>query len=688
MGIQSDILNQFQALNNASNIPKFINQNNERVDNLGFVDFIFELLKLTRGKKDFEGVVLKGIVTDLKAAIDIDDGIKSILSEFLMCNVPIKITKSLTTLGNGIDIPIPEIDMFALLDIDPNGTTGRYFYEGNNINKDINYIFYKAQTATKENAINYIINESVLFSLYSPSANVINFSFGEKYENKFLNEWVDDYFNTIQFFNLPNFFSLLVDLITGVVSVTANKNEAKIREEYKKITLLQKLFGYCSEDNGNVNSPRTNLNSNGDNLDLDGYDFMKGLEKNLDYDNNPFSLSADELHEIAERAADLYNNQLRFRVCDTLLVPISASEVLAGLNTLYNPTDETNPDGSVTYNNENAELSADDINKLLDSMLQSGLQTVINDGEEGMNVNFPNFKLELELNILKKIPYAIMRLIISPKLLVVFKLGDLLLTTNAASANARLTITAPIGFNQFSIEKDKVSYFRVGNIVKVENTNDLYTIIDVTDNILFLNRPLLDSYIQNTKILNNSASSTSFGNITNLLEGIGNTIVDKILKNIFNILKKELEKFLGNILKKVILQRLGDYTAIMEYLIGLLKSLKGTNFKDCSSTLAQILSLLKLPQLPAIPMPPMLTLTTGALKPGMNEVVAINEMKSKLQKYGINTSQINSDGTPNTYILGLESVMSTLIRHIKTHSNVQSEVLTLTGPAFGYSQIQ
>lgn len=703
MGVQSEILSGYRAIQSANNVPKFVNASNARADNMSFVNFIFELLKMTKGRDGFDNIVLKGILTDLKNSINVEDEIKKIIKEFLMCNVSIPITLEMTTAGPGVDIIIPEIDPFNLLSVDPNSKMGKYYYEGNDPNKDINYIFYKALSATKEKPLQFKKNDVVLFSLYSPTPNTINFSFGSAYQGKFFDEWVTDYLADMKFFNIPNFFSMLVDIITGALSVKAGKNQVQIEAESKLIAALKKIFGYCSDDTGNANDPKSDIPNADPNFDITGDNYTKDLAKNGFADGNPFDFSNDELYDISDSANKLANNLLKFQVCSPLLIPVDADEVLGGIDNilLENQTDAINEDGANVYDNENSLPNVDAIQQFLNSFLVNGVKKAAEeDGSDELLINIPNIKLEFELNILKQIPYAIMKTIINPKLFVLFKAGGVIIDSAKANFNTKLATQPEAGGNSISIEQEKASRFKIGDVISFlgngSTDKDVYTVADIDGSKLFLNRPLSSAYDQrSTVILNISFSKVSLNSadilnqLKNVLKSVGAVVTDKILKNIYTMIKDELTKIALEMLKKALMQRFKDYISVLESLLSLLRALDLFKKEKCSSILSKILKLLKINlPIPAIPMPPMITLIAGALKPGMNEVVAINQMKSKLEQYGINTSQVNADGSPNAYILGLETVMSTMISHIKTSANIQTEIISAVGPGKGFSQIQ
>jgi hypothetical protein len=87
------------------------------------------------------------------------------------------------------------------------------------------------------------------------------------------------------------------------------------------------------------------------------------------------------------------------------------------------------------------------------------------------------------------------------------------------------------------------------------------------------------------------------------------------------------------------------------------------------------------------PMPPPLVLLGGALKPGLNQIAMVNDLKSSLSDKGIETAATFPDGTPNHLMIALEESMKTMVSHIKTNSKIE---VTTVGVGFttGFGQMQ
>ena len=90
--------------------------------------------------------------------------------------------------------------------------------------------------------------------------------------------------------------------------------------------------------------------------------------------------------------------------------------------------------------------------------------------------------------------------------------------------------------------------------------------------------------------------------------------------------------------------------------------------------------------MPSIPGP--LILIAGQLKPGLNQVAIINDLKSRLQNKGIETAPYFSDGTPNYMMYAMQEMVGVIVEHVKTNAKIDVFAMGPTGPVTGSAQIQ
>ena len=161
-----------------------------------------------------------------------------------------------------------------------------------------------------------------------------------------------------------------------------------------------------------------------------------------------------------------------------------------------------------------------------------------------------------------------------------------------------------------------------------------------------------------------------------------------LIQNIFDAIKSDLTNLAKELALAFLRQRGIDYLSTLKSLLGIL-GLFGGGSGGCFGVLDKLLALLKLSNFGPMPMlPPPLILVAGGIKPGMNSVALINDIKASLTEKGIETAPTLPDGTPNNMIIAIEETVKTMVSHIKTNSTIQTFGIGAMGPVSGYGQIQ
>jgi hypothetical protein len=637
MGQQSEIFARYRSLYSSKTVPPTESEQSRKLDELDFVDFLFELVKATKGQKQFKNIILKGSLTQLKNVDSLNATITDTLFSAFGCDSTVIIQTQYTTKSaTGIEIQRSEIDNYGLLGIDPNDTPGKYLYEGNDVTKHVNYFIYKSQGVTETNPLEFKYSDRTLFTIYASTPNTLVFKFGEYYENKPYGEWLTDYLKvTNPILNSVNFTTILADLITGSISLKANKNKIEIRENSALITALKKIFGFCSESTGDSGSPSDSANKTISDLNTQITNSLLSNPSGANNVNeNPFDFNFNDLDEI-NRDADLKSRgKINFVTCNNLELDINADDVLAGLdalfgasadNTVYSydgsqslemsKTNVPNSDGS--YDNSLIQPNLDNTTNFFDNVISNGAKNALNSGETNLVIDIPNINSELQLNILKAIPYALIQMVVTPKIVMVPKLYSVLSGNNT-------TLTTSDYINQMS------------DIVKT----------------------------------------------------IGTKITGLLIKNIVDSIKSDLIKLAKELAVQFLKQRGMDYFATLSSLLGLLSLFQGSN-SGCGGVINNLLKLLKLSNFGPMPqLPPPLILLSAA-KPGLNQVAMINDIKAKLNEKGIGTAPTLADGSPNNMMIAIEETVKVMVNHIKTNSRIETfSILNSPATAQGYGQIQ
>ena len=643
MAKQSEIFARYRSLVNSNSKAPGESVNSRRLNNLDFVDFLFELLRTTKGEKQFKNIVLKGSLNQLKNSDKIDKLIKSEFLKLFGCDTNLLIPDKYTTKSSlGIEISKNEIDTFGLLAVDPNGVPGKYLYEGNDINKDINFMLYKAQNTTTESPISAYHKNNILFQIYAKNNNMFDFKFGEFYANKEFSLWLNDYFDFMgKIFNVVNFTALLTDIISGTMSIKGQKNKTEMQSNIQIIQGLQKLFGFCSDTNDNNNN-NNNLNQSANNSlnNLNNNGINTNEDSNDDLLNNIFNLNdftPSELEEINTLVDLRFNGKIRFATCGDLDINTNPDNILsdfekmllyANNSNIYSYDDNinnglsntnnneiTDQDGNLIYDNTQIDINTETSSDFLDNIIQDGAIDIIQSGETNVILDLPNMRLEMQLNILKAIPYVLSQMILTPRLLLIPKLHKVLNNDNSKKSNEEMVQS-----------------------------------------------------------------------VSKIVIAIGTTVVTLLLKNLYETIISDVTKLSKTIIQDFLLQRGMDYINTLRSLI---PNFNLPELNGCVNILDLLYQLLSLGQLGPMPqLPPPLILVGGALKPGLNSISMVNEVKSNLIEKGIDTSATLPDGTPNNLMIAVEEVVKVMTNNIKTKSTIQTFGIGATGPVTGYGQIQ
>jgi hypothetical protein len=440
MSSQSEIFSRYRSLVVSNTQKPYVSDAQKKLDKLEFIDFLVELVKSTRGQKEFKSLILKGSLSQLKKFDSINKVITDAFFQMFGCDPNLVIPEKYTTLSvTGIEIGKQEIDSFGLLNVAPDSRVGKLMYEGNDVTKHVNYFFNKAQNTTTDTPLILKKGDRVLFTLSAIDSSTFLFKFGEFYSKKQFGEFLKDYLEVVTpVFNFPNFMAILMDILTGSLSVKGNINKTIIVKQSFLIKGLKKMFGFCGEEGDTTKPDSTNktfLNDQfGPNQAQKNGEGTGLLNTDADYDN-VFNFNSKELDDIENVGNLRANNFLRFASCGNLDVTIDPDDIINSLEELFNNSQGTkllfpgeNPNQVVDQANDAAIDNSkkvpnlDQAANLLEKGLNNGLNKVINDGETNAVLNLPNINAEIQLNILKAIPYALMQMVVTPKLMVVPKL--------------------------------------------------------------------------------------------------------------------------------------------------------------------------------------------------------------------------------------------------------------------------
>lgn len=628
---QRDIFNKLKAVKSTQSLPPYESPVSQNMDNMGITDFLFELIKQSKGQEGLKNIVLKSTLGELNNNANINSMVFNVVKEVFFCFFDVVIPESAVEDHDGFIFNISEIDVSNMLSIDPNSPEGRRIYEGNDPAKNLNYLIYTSFTS--DTPVSYIKNKKTIFTLQYLGGNEFKLHIGSTYSGLKLSEWAEDYLQDVSFFNMPNFIAQLVDIMTGIVSIKTGRSQESIEQLAKIQKVMQKLFGYCKNNttDGQILEP----------IIVSPNSYLENQENKRAISGNLFNFTPEDILDIEDISSLRSRGMVRFSTCGNFEITVDPDLAFNGLSELFadsmlsgstisyvNPNNTSEILTAQKYDNETVTPNLDNTVTYLNGVLYDNIEKYADNESANQNgstsangilANLPNMEMEFELNVIKAIPFALTQFIISPQLLLLIKISSLIVGDGATN-------------NSLTVE----------NIV-----NKLETFI--------------------TKI--------------------GNDIWNSILNNIFNVLIKDLTGILSGLAGKYLSQRFSDYTAILTYIMNLINGIT-LSANGCQSMLDTITRLLSLNYFgPTLPIPPPLVFAGGLLKPGLNQVSVVNDLKSELANKGIEVGAYLSDGTPNYLMASMEILTETLIKHIKLDTKVDVMVNGITGPAIGYAQL-
>ena len=188
-----------------------------------------------------------------------------------------------------------------------------------------------------------------------------------------VDEFLSDYFDSIDIFDQKNVYAQLINIITGTLFVAKNSGSSEISAYQKYLKILQRILGLCYDATPEI--------------DVSGV--AKISERDVVSDDF-FELSNLDLRLIEEKVSDIQLNILQFQDCENIKVIMNTEAVIDALNEIV----------FVEGVNENNIINQ--------------TSNVIN------NVADQGFKLAFDASWIEEFPKAITTAVLSPKILLPF----------------------------------------------------------------------------------------------------------------------------------------------------------------------------------------------------------------------------------------------------------------------------
>jgi hypothetical protein len=357
-------------------LPKLKNTNSFPSVNNGndIILFLSDLVKSLVGQKEFVNVIVETLTKYLdKIEKGLKITIKTSLRNMVSCGVNPSIPDFLKSTGSGIVIPVDKIDFFDQLKIDPNTSVGRLYYTDITSvltsSSDFNTFLYGViqdpnVTHTWQNILTVNFQENGSATIPNNSLIIKSHS---SYDNKSINNFNDDYVNSLTVIDGKDVINKLIDLLFGSISFQTNKTRQQLEKEAEINDIIDRLANADAND-----------------------------EINDDY----FIFNNAEVARQQEIANNRRNGIIRVKT----ETEFNATMPIEELNTF---TDEYNQSSTLV---EKRTAITNSINSMADNLAE---QTPENQNRQTVKISFVS-------DMIKSLIKSIANILISPKIIIIF----------------------------------------------------------------------------------------------------------------------------------------------------------------------------------------------------------------------------------------------------------------------------
>ena len=291
-------------------------------------------------------------------------------------------------------IPVKSVDLFGSLELSPNDRIGKLFYE---------------VSATTYNQFPYSMNRQLydrIQNLNQPYSAVAGSNYlGESQQNLFdisyvdsyvdpidgpqtgsffkvdlkprvnfptVDEFLNDYYSTIDILDYKTFFTNLVDYVTGAISFGRGDGKLKLSSIQKTLIVMQRILGLCSDNNEEIEVSSVSKVSEVDNIDESFYEF-----------------NDIDIRTIDQITSNIKLGVVEFEDCDNVQIPMNLDAVLSALDNLQFYEDTS------------------DVNEINDAL--NVIYPVVDED--------PTYKLSLDSGFFEQFVKAVMNSVLSPKVI-------------------------------------------------------------------------------------------------------------------------------------------------------------------------------------------------------------------------------------------------------------------------------
>ena len=269
-------------------------------------------------------------------------------------------------------IPVKSVDLLGIFELSTDDRIGKLFYEVkpvqyNSFPFSMNRELYQRtqnlnQPYSSVAGSNYLgVSQQNLFdisyvesyvdpiSLQTIQGSFFKVELKPRQNLPLIDEFLNDYFESVDILDYKTFFTNLVDYVTGAISFGRGDGKLKLNSIQKVLLIMQRILGLCSDSNKEINVGGTSKVSEVDNVDESFYEF-----------------NDIDLRIINQITSDIKLGVVEFEECDNIKFPLNLDAVLTALDDLTfnedtSDNNEINAASNVIYPalDDNFKLSVD-----------------------------------------------------------------------------------------------------------------------------------------------------------------------------------------------------------------------------------------------------------------------------------------------------------------------------------------
>jgi hypothetical protein len=310
--------------------------------------------------------------------------------------------------GQGIYVPIQSLDLASLLKTPLDSKLGQISFE--KPEPSVQNGTFKPYSGPLPFPMNKTLREQLNTTqsfyqqygkFYQGTSNLPLFDFAYSETNQFnvnqpcyqvmlidkptpnkVGDFLNDYYSTIKLVDSVDVTEILINVISGAISIQANESAGLIGENSKFLLILQRILGLCFDNRREI--------------DVSGISKIAELDG---VDNSFFELTDVDLRNIDIRISNIQNGVMEFEDCNNVKLPVDYQTLVDELIKFRNTLDDQTPEQQVNS-----------ISNILDTIYQNP------DWKELLPTNF-NLELAVNKDFLKQVPLAVASAVLSPKVL-------------------------------------------------------------------------------------------------------------------------------------------------------------------------------------------------------------------------------------------------------------------------------